>query len=89
MEALESERSAWKHLSKKEMRELENERSQKKKMCKMKGEWHLYIGGAPTDLSTKGTKKLNKKINQKKKVIKKHMTRLRKLSYFKIGYIFD
>ena len=80
MEALESERSAWKHLSKREMRELENERSQKKKMCKMKGEGHLYIGGAPMDLSTKGTKKkLNKKINQKKKVITKHMTRLKEI----------
>ena len=37
------------------------ERSQGE-MCKMKGERHLYIGGVPRDRSTKGAKKLNKKI---------------------------
>ena len=34
-------------------------------MCKMKGEWHLYIGGVPTNLSTKGAKNLNKKEKRK------------------------
>ena len=32
----------------------------------MKGEGHLSIGGAPTDLSTKGAKILNKKKKKKK-----------------------
>ena len=36
-------------------------------MCKMKGERHLYIGGVPRDLSTKGVKKLNKKNKIKNK----------------------
>ena len=43
LEALEQEKSAWKHLSKRERRELEREISR--------------LGGVPTDLSTKGAKK--------------------------------
>ena len=48
--ALEKKRSAWKHLIKKERRELYIG-------GEMMGEGHLYIGGVPTDLSTKGAKK--------------------------------
>ena len=46
LRALERVRSAWKHLNKRERKELKSERSQGRR-CVMIGEGHLLIGEAP------------------------------------------